>query len=73
MTAPTTYTELGRILTLLGFLAREQRRARGLSLRAAAKEIGVSFSTLDRIEGGENAQIDSALAILKWLDRSVKS
>lgn len=64
----TTYTELARVLGSLPLLVREARRARGLSLRSAAKEIGCSFNTLTRIESGEDCVLSNALLVLAWLD-----
>ena len=43
------------------------RQTRGLGLRAAAKEIGISFSTLSRFENGIDCNMSSVLAILRWL------
>ncbi|MEN0071276.1 MAG: helix-turn-helix transcriptional regulator [Propionicimonas sp.] len=43
------------------------RLSRGTSLRRAAREIGVSFSTVNRIENGEDCSKDNALAVLRWL------
>ena len=40
---------------------------RGLSLREAAKESGVSASTLSRIINGEAPDLDSFASILTWL------
>lgn len=65
---PTTYGELATILERLPDLIRDSRRARGLSLRAAAKEIGVQNSTLLRIEGGEGFNSKQAVPLLRWLD-----
>jgi transcriptional regulator with XRE-family HTH domain len=48
-------------------LARNQREARGLSLRAAAEEIGMSFNSLSRFERGELPDVTALLAILRWL------
>ncbi|PKQ24248.1 MAG: hypothetical protein CVT65_03775 [Actinobacteria bacterium HGW-Actinobacteria-5] len=45
---------------------RAIRRARGVSLRRVASESGVSFSTVTRIESGEDATVSSALALLRW-------
>lgn len=42
------------------------RRARGASLRKVASESGVSFSTVTRIENGEDANVSSVLSLLRW-------
>lgn len=65
-----TYTEVAQVLDSLPIIAREARRARGLSLRQAAREIGCSFSTLHRIEEGENCHLSHAVELLSWLDQS---
>jgi transcriptional regulator with XRE-family HTH domain len=65
---PTTYAELADVLTSLPVLLREARRQRRLSIRAAAVQIGISFSTVDRIERGHDHTIDNAIAVFRWLD-----
>jgi transcriptional regulator with XRE-family HTH domain len=47
---------------------RKTRLRRGLSLRQAGEEIGVNFTTVRRIETGEDASIKSAVKVLAWLD-----
>lgn len=66
---PTPYAELADVIASLPLLLRETRRARRLSLRAAAKELGMSFSTVTRIEGGEDCALSNAVAVLRWLDQ----
>ncbi len=66
---PTSYSDLTHVLTSLPLLLREARRARGLSLRAAASEAGVSFTTLTRIEHGEDAVLSNVVPVLRWLDQ----
>lgn len=48
------------------------RKIRGLSLRAVAVEIGISFSTVTRIEAGHACDLDSAAAIFRWLANGAK-
>jgi ribosome-binding protein aMBF1 (putative translation factor) len=67
---PTPYRELASVIASLPVLLREARRARGLSLRAAAKQLGMSFSTVTRIEAGEDCALSNATAVLKWLDQT---
>jgi ribosome-binding protein aMBF1 (putative translation factor) len=64
----TTYTEMARVLAALPMLVREARRARGLSIRAAAVQIGCSFSTVTRFERGEDCTLSNAALMLAWLD-----
>lgn len=66
----TTYAELAAVLEALPLLLREARRARGLSVRAVARDLTVSFSTIGRIEAGEDCNLSNALAVLRWLDKS---
>ena len=66
----TPYSEMADVLSSLALLLREARRARGLSMRAAAKEIGVSFSTVHRIENGDDCVLSNAVAVFRWLNHS---
>lgn len=50
---------------------RARRVTKGLSLRAAAKEIGISFATLDRIENGGNPYLPSLERVCAWLGQPV--
>ena len=65
---PTSYGELASVLDVLPLLLRERRRQRGLSQRAAAKEIGCSFSTVSRMEIGKDGRLNTAVQVLHWLD-----
>ena len=68
--SPTPYAELAEVIASLPLLLREARRARGLSLRAAARELGMSFSTVTRMEAGEDCALSNAVAVLRWLDQT---
>lgn len=61
------YGELASVLDNLPILVREARRARGLSVRAAATQIGCSFSTVHRFENGDDVNLSNAAAMLRWL------
>ena len=63
----TSYGELADLLGHLPLLLREARRQRRLSVRAAAGQIGCSFSTISRIEAGEDCALSNAIAALRWL------
>jgi transcriptional regulator with XRE-family HTH domain len=63
----SSYTELAEVLASLPMLLRETRRARRLSLRAAATEIGCSFSTIARFEAGDGVHSDFLVAAVRWL------
>jgi len=67
---PTPYRELADVIARLPLLLREARRARGLSMRAAAKELGMSFSTVYRMEEGNDCALSNAVAVLRWLDQT---
>jgi transcriptional regulator with XRE-family HTH domain len=56
---------------ILGTVLKEWRWARKLGIRAAAKEIGVSPSTLSRIERGENMDGQTLAHIIAWLLKMV--
>lgn len=67
---PTPYAELADVTTNLPLLLREARRARGLSMRTAADQLGMSFSTVQRIEIGQDCVLSNAVAVLRWLDQT---
>lgn len=65
----TPYAEIVAVLDGLSLILRETRRQRRLSVRAAAVEIGCSFSTVSRIEGGQDCALSNAAAVLLWVGR----
>lgn len=65
---PTTYSELADVIANLPLLVREARRGRRLSQRGAAEQIGISFSTVSRMEAGEDCVLSNVIAVLRWLD-----
>jgi len=65
--ALTPYTEIIDLIGNLPLILRETRRARGMSQRAVARTIGMSFSTICRIENGEDANVSNVVAILRWM------
>lgn len=67
---PTPYAEMAAVLDNLPLLLREARRARGLSERAAAAQIGLAFSTVHRMEHRAGYHVNAAVAVLRWLDLS---
>ena len=66
-TRSAPYAAVAGLLDRLPVLLLEAREDRGLSLRAAAAQIGYSRSTLGRIEAGEVVRVDIAAAVLRWL------
>jgi len=65
----TSYTDIARQLERLPDLVRDARRARQLSLRVAAEQAGLSFTTLSRVENGGDCSLANAMLILLWLDQ----
>jgi ribosome-binding protein aMBF1 (putative translation factor) len=62
------YDELISILDSLPVLVREKRRRLGLSLRAAADEIGMSAPTIQRCEAGQKeVSLTNATILLRWV------
>lgn len=59
--------------SLLQALMRNRMKERGLSLREAAKEIGVSHTTVARIIKGHSLDLDTYIAICNWLGVSPSS
>jgi transcriptional regulator with XRE-family HTH domain len=64
------YTTTTVVLYDLPRLLRSERTRRGLSLRDAAAEAGVGWSTLWRIEQGSEATTRHLLAAVQWLSDS---
>lgn len=52
---------------------RSHRAARGLSLRQAGAEIGVSSSTLSRVENGRDPDLQDYFRIIKWIGNPMPS
>lgn len=51
----------------LGPMLRERRLRHGWSLRRAAEEIGVSFNTVARVEGGNLPDLETYRKLSDWL------
>ena len=65
---------LPRFDTRALFEALESQRAeRGLTWRQVALETGVSAATLTGTKRGGRLEVDGALAMVGWLERSVES
>lgn len=54
----------------LAKLLRDRRATKGMGLRAAAAEAGVSFNTLARVERGHVPDIETFSRIARWVGRS---
>lgn len=66
----TTYSDLAQVILDLPVILASARRARGLSIRAAAKEAGMSFSSFSRVEKGAGFTESVLVAVLQWLDQT---
>jgi len=64
-----TYDDVIQVLDRLPVILQEARRARRLSLREASDQIGVSFSTVTRIESGKGCTLVAAVKALNWVAR----
>lgn len=63
-----SFGELAKVLDDLPVIVLNARRLRRMSQREAAAEIGVSYSTISRIETGGECSSVSLRAVLLWLD-----
>ncbi len=70
MSKPTTFTEIVAVIDTMPVILLNARRARALSQREAAAQIGVSFSTVSRMETGGEFSSVSLRAVLTWLEAS---
>jgi len=52
---------------MLDVFVREEIAKRGISIRAAAKQIGVSHGTLDRVVNGLPIDLETLIPISNWL------
>src|SRR5690242_19350722 len=57
---------------VLGRLVKQRRAQDGLSLRDAARETGISASTLSRIEHGRIADTEQVVKLTSWLGLAVE-
>lgn len=64
----TPFGEMAGILDTLGVVVLNARRTQRLSARELAAKIGVSPSTICRIEAGGDCSTVSLHAVLLWLD-----
>ena len=62
-----SYAELADLVENLPLIVLENRRRRQISLREAANELSVSFSTIARIERGEDFNTRILPDLLRWL------
>lgn len=47
---------------------RAHRAARGLSMREVARDVGISFSTVHRVEHGQDYTVDNLIRLAAYLD-----
>ena len=67
-----SYDELADLLAQLPLLMREARRARGLRMRDVGEQVGMSASTVCRIEAGGDCSLTGAISVLRWLGRPIE-
>ena len=60
------------ILTIqdLGRLLKDRRKTKGIGLRTAAEQSGVSFNTLSRVERGHVPDLETFTRVARWIGRS---
>ena len=65
---PSSYEEVIEVLDHLPVIIRETRRRKGLSIREASDQLGVSFSSVSRWERIEGCVPDrpAIVRILRW-------
>jgi transcriptional regulator with XRE-family HTH domain len=63
-----SFLELADVLADIPAMVKTTRRARHLSLRAAAGQMGMAHSALANVERGGNYSIQGLKTILEWLD-----
>jgi hypothetical protein len=63
-----TYGEVADALSELGQAVKVTRRVCDLSLREVARQSGVPFTIVGRVEQGHNCQVSSAIKLCRWLD-----
>jgi predicted transcriptional regulator len=69
-TPTLTHTDVAGYVEELRVRAASKRHSCHLSVRAAAKQIGISFSSLARFEASTvDAQLHTMLAIAQWVDQ----
>jgi hypothetical protein len=64
---PASYEDIAAVLDSLPMLVREKRRREQLSVRAAVKQLGFSFSTLHRFERGEDCVLSNVVLMIRWV------
>jgi len=64
----TTFAEMVDVLDSMPVILLNARRARGLSMRDVAQRLGLSLSTVSRVEAGAEFSSTSLKAILLWLE-----
>ena len=64
----SSYTELAQVIEDLPVIVKSARRMRRLSLRGAAEQIGLGFTTVQRVEAGADMDTGTLKALLRWLD-----
>lgn len=68
-----TYAELDAVLRTLPVMSREARRARAWTTKEFGQRVGLSSSTVSRLENGKPVTLDTASAVLRWLATTTAS
>lgn len=58
---------------MLDNLVREEIRKKGISVRQAAREMGISHTTAIRIINGKNSDLDTLKKVCDWLNVEINS
>lgn len=67
MSKPTSFEEMIDVLDNMPVIMLNARRAKGLSQREVAGLLGLSWSTVNRMEHGAEFSSESLRAVLGWL------
>lgn len=68
-----TYAELDDVLRTLPVMSREARRARGWTTQQMGRAVGLSSSTVSRLENGKPVTLDTARSVLQWMATTTRS
>ncbi len=64
----SSFADLAQVISDLPVIVRAARRMRRLSMRSLADEVGVSHSTIYRVENGQEIAGPTVRLLLLWLD-----
>lgn len=64
-----TAAKLSDLLNDLPCFVRSMRRRQNLGIKVAAADIGISTSTLSRVENGHGCDVRTLIKLLTWVGR----